>query len=198
MPVQLIGRTTDFCGKTLWELVGNLKNHGKDRIVIRQRFQRYPEPCFIKILKVGALPPEVFTSPKHAPIHSRKCMALVETTFRGKKDSRISQMDRSTYKTDFRLVPKDEEHKYLNWIDRPEVILPRTMELPPLLREIMVRNLRAKGQKVDTPPQMTIQYNKTGIKIYRVAEEGETPTIVPTISLGPPASPQLYTNVKPI
>lgn len=65
MPVQIVGRTTDFCGKTLWEIVGNLKNHGKDRLIIRQRFQRYPEPCFMKILKVGALPVEIFRSPKH-------------------------------------------------------------------------------------------------------------------------------------
>lgn len=55
-PVQLIGRTTDFKGKSLWEIIANLKNFGKDRIIIRNRLQRYPEPCFIKILKVAALP----------------------------------------------------------------------------------------------------------------------------------------------
>lgn len=125
-------------------------------------------------------------------------MALVETTFRGKKDARVKQMDSSTYKTDYQLVPKDEEYKYLNWVERDEVILPRTMELPPLLREIMVRNMKAKGEKVDKPPEMEVFYNKTGIKVYRVAEEGETPTTVPTISLGQPASPGLYANLKPI
>ncbi|XP_015122745.1 uncharacterized protein LOC107045123 [Diachasma alloeum] len=197
MPVKLIGRTTDFSGKSLWELVGNLKNHGKGRIVVRQRFQRYPEPSFIKIIKVGALPPEVLTSPKYATETIRRCMALAETTFRGKKDV-IKQIDHATYKTDFRLVPKDEEHKYLNWVDRPEVILPRTMELPPLLCEIMVRNLKAKGQEVDKPPEMEIKYNLGGIKVYRIAKEGETPTTVPKISLGKPASPGLYANVKPI
>lgn len=57
-PVQLIGRVTDFKGKSLWEIVGNLKNYGKNRIVIRQRFQRYEEPCYMKILKVAALPPD--------------------------------------------------------------------------------------------------------------------------------------------
>ncbi|XP_063995590.1 uncharacterized protein Mrps34 [Diachasmimorpha longicaudata] len=198
MPVKLIGRTTDFSGKTLWELVGNLKNHGKGRIIIRQKFQRYPEPSFIKILKVGALPPELQTSPKHAPEKIRKCMVLVEATFRGQKDPRIKQMDGATYKTDYRLVPKDEEHKYVYWVNRPEVILPRTMELPPLLSEIMVRNLKAKGEKVDKPPEMNIIYNLMGMKVYRVAEEGETPTKQPKISLGEPASPGLYANVKPI
>jgi len=57
MPIKLIGRTTDFKGKPLWEILGNLKNHGVGRIVIRNRFQRYPEPSYMKILKVAALPP---------------------------------------------------------------------------------------------------------------------------------------------
>jgi len=56
MPIKFIGRTTDFKGKPLWEILGNLKNYGVGRIVIRNRFQRYPEPCYMKILKVAALP----------------------------------------------------------------------------------------------------------------------------------------------
>lgn len=57
--VKFIGRTTDFKGKTLWEIVGNLKNFGVGRIIIRHMFQRYEEPCFMKILKVEAQPNEV-------------------------------------------------------------------------------------------------------------------------------------------
>lgn len=54
--IKYIGRTTDFKGKTLWEIVGNLKNHGVGRIVIRQMLQRYPEPTYMKIVKVEAVP----------------------------------------------------------------------------------------------------------------------------------------------
>lgn len=57
--VKYVGRTTDFKGKTLWEIVGNLKDFGVGRIVIRHMFQRYKEPCFMKILKVEAQPDEV-------------------------------------------------------------------------------------------------------------------------------------------
>lgn len=57
--VKYVGRTTDFKGKTLWEIVGNLKDFGVGRIVIRHMFQRYKEPCFMKILKVEAQPNEV-------------------------------------------------------------------------------------------------------------------------------------------
>lgn len=58
--IKYIGRTTDFKGKTLWEIVGNLKNFGVGRIVVRSMFERYPEPCYMKIIKVDALPNEVF------------------------------------------------------------------------------------------------------------------------------------------
>lgn len=57
--VQYVGRTTDFKGKSLWHIVGNLKDFGVGRIVIRHMFQRYKEPCFFKILKVEAQPGEV-------------------------------------------------------------------------------------------------------------------------------------------
>lgn len=56
MPIKYIGRTTDFKGKTLWEILGNLKNFGVGRMIIRNRFQRYPEACYMRILKVAAMP----------------------------------------------------------------------------------------------------------------------------------------------
>ena len=57
MPIKYIGRTHDFKGKSLWEILGNLKNFGVGRIVVRNRFvQRYSEPTYHRILKVEALP----------------------------------------------------------------------------------------------------------------------------------------------
>jgi hypothetical protein len=52
--VKYIGRTTDFKGKTLWEIVANLKGNGVGRTVVRSMFERYPEPSFMKIVKVEA------------------------------------------------------------------------------------------------------------------------------------------------
>jgi small subunit ribosomal protein S34 len=60
MPIKYIGRTTTFRGKTLWEFVGNLKNFGVGRIVVRSTFERYPEPSYLKICKVEALANEVY------------------------------------------------------------------------------------------------------------------------------------------
>lgn len=62
MPYKYIGRTTDYKGKTLWEIVGNLKNYGIGRIVARSRMERYPEPSYFKILSVETCPNPVAPS----------------------------------------------------------------------------------------------------------------------------------------
>lgn len=60
--IKLIGRTNDFKGKTLWEIVGNLRDFGVGRYVKRSMFERYPEPSFMKIVRVQAMPlPEKVT-----------------------------------------------------------------------------------------------------------------------------------------
>ncbi|KYN40666.1 hypothetical protein ALC56_04975 [Trachymyrmex septentrionalis] len=174
MPIKFIGRTTDFKGKPLWEIVANLKNFGVGRLVIRNRFQRYPEPCYMKILKVAGMPlPD-------RPYIDRKVMVLVEKVFRGNKHSKPVQLDSSTYKADYMLIPKDQEHIFLNNTKVVEKrILPRTTDLPPLFSQLIINQMKAKGIAVSTEPKLDLQYNLTAtdVKNYRVAEEGETPTV---------------------
>lgn len=57
--VKYIGRTTDFRGKSLWEIIGNLRDYGVGRLIIRNMFQRYEEPCYMRILKVEVTPHDV-------------------------------------------------------------------------------------------------------------------------------------------
>lgn len=57
--VKYVGRRTDFKGKSLWEIVGDLKDYGVGRLVIRNMFQRYPEPCYMRILKVQTVDHQV-------------------------------------------------------------------------------------------------------------------------------------------
>lgn len=38
--IKYIGRTTDFKGKSLWEIVSNLKNFGVGRVVVRRKFNQ--------------------------------------------------------------------------------------------------------------------------------------------------------------
>lgn len=55
MPVKLVGPKVNFKGKTLWEIVGNLKNLGAGRLVVKSHFANYPEPSYYKILNVQPL-----------------------------------------------------------------------------------------------------------------------------------------------
>ncbi|KYM96750.1 PREDICTED: uncharacterized protein LOC108779047 [Cyphomyrmex costatus] len=174
MPIKLIGRTTTFKGKPLWEILANLKNFGVGRLVIRNRFQRYPEPCYMKILKVAGMPlPD-------QPYNERKVMVLVERVFRGNKNSKPVQLDSSTYKADYMLVPKDQEHIFLNNTKVVEKrILPRTTDLPPLFSHLIINQMKVKGIEVSTVPKLNLRYNLTAaeVKNYKIAEEGETPTV---------------------
>nr|CAH7718529.1 unnamed protein product [Callosobruchus chinensis] len=184
MPYKYIGRVTDYKGKTLWEILGNLKNNGVGRIVARNKFE-----CYYKILKV-----ETLANPQEPSVDSlRKVRALVEKTFRGKTFPKPVLLESSTYKTDYILIPKDEEEKYCK---KPvssvaEHILPRTMEFPPLLKELLIREAEARGQKIEEP-KLEVAYNRRSIKTsYRVAKEGETPTVEIAVGLGKPVSPNL-------
>lgn len=123
-------------------------------------------------------------------------MVLVERVFRGRKEKGLVQIDSTSYKADYQLIPKDEEYKWKPLDTVEEVIMPRKMELPPLLREIVSRKLKAKG--ITEEPELPIYLNQTGNKKYRLAEEGETPSVKFTMGLGKPATPSLYANCKPI
>ncbi|XP_015173399.1 PREDICTED: uncharacterized protein LOC107064834 [Polistes dominula] len=193
MPIKYIGRTTSFKGKTLWEILGNLKNFGVGRMVIRNRFQRYPEPCFMRILKIATLPAP---NKELQPHEDRKIVALIENTFRGKTYP-PEQIDGCTYKADYVLIPKDEEEKYMYYNDplNPRIV-PRTMEYPPLLKELIIRQRQAAGVTVKEDPQLEIVYQWNGVKRYRLAEEGEEPTVKFGVDLGTPISPSLYANIR--
>nr|CAI5826003.1 unnamed protein product [Callosobruchus analis] len=190
MPYKYIGRITDFKGKTLWEILGNLKNNGVGRIVARSRFECYSEPCYYKILKV-----ETLANPQEPSMDNvRKVRALVEKTFRGNTYPKPILIESSSYKADYKLIPKDEEEQYCKKSVRATVehILPRTMEFPPLLKELLIREAEAKGEKIKEP-KLEVVYNKRSIKTaYRVAKEGEIPTLEIAVGLGKPVSPNLY------
>lgn len=62
---------------------------------------------------------------------------LVEQVFRGKNYG-VVDISRTAYKTDFRLIHKHEEAKYLeayeNCTPPPVKIFPPTIDMPPLLK----------------------------------------------------------------
>ncbi|KFB48790.1 AGAP006953-PA-like protein [Anopheles sinensis] len=179
--IKYIGRTNDFRGKTLWEIVGNLKNFGVGRIVVRSMFERYPEPSFMKIVKVEALPNEEPT---------RKVRVTVEKTFRGQKSPNLVQIESVSYKADYRLLAKHEEASYCKLVERQEKIFPREIDLPPLLKEFVARETGMPAPKV--PIKLKVGRESR----YRVAEGNEQPTVQVTMNIGKPASPSLYANCE--
>lgn len=211
--IKLIGRTTDFKGKTLWEIVGNLRNHGVGRLVQRSMFQRYPEPSFMKIVKVEAVPNPTEVIQKFIILPAainysnfyhltfecfisfqgdRKCKVTVEKTFRGRTHPKLIEIYSTSYKADYVLVPKDDEQKIINQsVATPaERILPQTMEFPPLLREFVERET---GQ---SNPQLAVKIKANREKLARVALDGEKPTVTLSMGLGKPISPKLYKGIS--
>lgn len=52
--IVYVGKPSSMYGKTVWEIVGNLKNYGIGRLITRSEHFRYSEPCFEKIVHVEA------------------------------------------------------------------------------------------------------------------------------------------------
>ena len=59
MPYVYIGRRNFYIGKTLWEILGNLRDFGVGRMLVRSKFERYPEVTFYRILRTEPLMDEV-------------------------------------------------------------------------------------------------------------------------------------------
>lgn len=53
--IKYVGATTDYVGKTIWEIVGNLKDYGVGRIIIRSAHLKYKEPCYFRILSIRTM-----------------------------------------------------------------------------------------------------------------------------------------------
>lgn len=125
-------------------------------------------------------------------------MVLVERTFRGQKSPRPIQLDSATYKPDYLLIPKDQEHLYLEAnVTLPEKrLLPKTMDFPPLILHLIKQRLKAKGVVSPEEPKLTIRYNETNMmhKKYRVVKEDETTMV--ELKFGVDKSSVLYPKTE--
>ncbi|KAF0314265.1 hypothetical protein FJT64_015287 [Amphibalanus amphitrite] len=94
MPRVFIGRTHDLYGKSLWELLCNLKDFGVGRVVKRTKFnQRYPERSWYRIINVQ---PEMD--------EENRCGSVtVRRVFRGVETPRDVTLSRTTALTDYQL-----------------------------------------------------------------------------------------------
>lgn len=185
MPIKYIGRTTSFSGKTLWEIIGNLKNFGVGRLVKRHMFERYPEPCYNRIIKVETLPNE----------EVRKVRVWIEKVFRGRRYPRLIELCSASYKADYRLVPKSEEQELIARANAtpPQVrVISNTVPFPPLLKDMILKEMKQAGKETVEEPRLKLIIKNGRDNIARLAGDGEEPTIVVEQGLGKPADPELY------
>lgn len=106
-------------------------------------------------------------------------VALVEKVFRGKVYPDHEQLEATTYKNDFRLVPKEEEEAFCRKNEcrrEPEKVFPAYGEYPPLFKRFIIRNMKLAGEQVNEDPKMKMKYRQENCN-YRIAKEGEQPTV---------------------
>lgn len=104
----------------------------------------------------------------------------------------------ASYKKDYRLLAKHEEASYCKY-DGPlleQKILPRTVEFPPLLKELIIRDKIANGEQLTEELRLPLKYKNDRENLARVAKDNEKPTVEVTVGLGTPISPNLYKGVK--
>lgn len=124
----------------------------------------------------------------------RKVKVTVEKVFRGVQAPEPVPILRASYKADYVLIPKHLEKNYVAHISHEDKvnqkILQKYTEYPPLLKRFLVK------ETGNLDIQMEVKYFEGVDSLYRVAKDGETPTVTFESGLGTPTSPNLYKNVK--
>lgn len=118
---------------------------------------------------------------------SRRVRVTVEKTFRGRQYPKPIEIFSASYKADYQLIPKHEEAEFckLSTPSRVEKILPTEIDLPPLLRAFVEKETGVKN------PKIPLKLKHTKEKFYRLAKDGEQPTINVEMALDPSLNERL-------
>lgn len=116
-----------------------------------------------------------------------------EYIYRGIKFDEPIEIAQDSVFSDYSLVPKHLESNYTFSKTRKQLIderiLPRYIELPPVLKMLFSAN----GAN---DPKMRIVTKKKWYSTHRIAEENEKPTLQFENKFGTPANPKLYKDVN--
>jgi len=84
-------------------------------------------------------------------------MAYLQKIFRGEDYGEF--LTDTSYKPDWKLVPRSEEHKYLNAANKRRIrnFIPNTIPFPPLLNHFIMLERKQKGEPLDPPPVLPIK-----------------------------------------
>lgn len=134
------GKKTNFLGKTLFEILANLRNFGVNRMLVKQEelllnpntkcyyIVKKVEPVMDKDLKEGAI--------------------YAERVFRNGRIPGLTFVEDISWHTDWQLVPKDQEyiHKDHEQMEYLEEKRDSKFRLPPLMKVFLERqNKRLPG-----------------------------------------------------
>lgn len=187
MPIKYIGRTTTFKGNRLWEIIGNLKDFGVGRIVVRGRHDRYPEKSWFKIVRAE-------------PAMDKENMygnVWAEKVFRGVKIDGVNNIGKTAYKPDYQLIPKHEESSYCQLSEERKMmrrVLPAQLPLPPLLQEMIALDYKSAGKELEKPMQMKAIYNNRASVQYELTNDDSAS--VPQKPTHYSYSPHLYQDTQ--
>ena len=147
MPYVIIGEKSLYQGRPLFKLLTRLKDCGKDRIVYRT-FDYYQHPDEIHFYRILHAQPDMDKD-------TIKGRVVAERIFRNIRYQQPVLISDQVYKPDFRLVPKAEEAAFCQWDKIEDYVLEKhapkraeSMEMPPLLREVVRRSRAKRGESV--------------------------------------------------
>ena len=122
----------------------------------------------------------------------------MEKVFRGKLYPEPYKIYGATYKTDYRLVPKDQEKDFCKppqgCIENTK-IFPNTISLPPLLNEVIMADLKARGEQVDGDLQIPLILEESLQNRYCLAKIGDRPNMKIEYTISREKAPNIYKDI---
>lgn len=127
---------------------------------------------------------------------TRKVKVLAQRTFRGVTQEKPVEILSTSYKADYRLIPKDEEAAYCKITSpREKPVLPPVVDFPPLYKQMYTQYMKSKGTPVQDEIKLTLVFRDGRNNHYKIADEKEAPTKEISMGVGKTLAPRLYENV---
>jgi len=179
MPVyKYFGAPAKYHGKPLFHILSNLKGFGKGRIITRAGFQD-EKPSFYRVLFAQPLMDQ----------KSEEGRVLAEKVRNGVRYTEPVDLSQIAALPDFVLVPKREEEQFCKWseirdysVEKDVVTEPKHFTVPPLLRLLMEREMKKRGEEVTEDRFLLPHFKTFKTKDREVLEPGKEEKFQETVT----------------
>jgi hypothetical protein len=163
--IEYVGRKAFYIGKSLPQICLKLKKHGIGRMFLRGTLNRYPEVTYFVLTHFEADVSDEFM---------RRGNFRADYVFRGEQ---IGNIRVNGGKEDYQLVPKEEEQYFLEktlaygqkW--RKPTIVPKFVDLPPLLKNMLQNEIKEKGLQNFNEDDLKLPYTVLKQKTSNVEQQ---------------------------